>query len=152
MKIILIVIGDNKPGYVSAGCELFEKRIQHYISFNTVIVSFRGKENHTIAKEQGEKILKLIAPSDILIALDSGGKEYTSGEMAEFLQHKLNMTGKRLVFIIGGAYGLSPAILKRAGFRLSLSKLTFNHLLTRLLFLEQLYRSLTIMKGEKYHH
>jgi len=96
--------------------------------------------------------MKKLTPTDLLILLDAEGKEYSSTEFANQMQKFLNMPGKRLVFLIGGAYGFAPEIYQRANQKMSLSRLTFNHQMARLFFLEQIYRAMTILKGEKYHH
>ena len=103
---------------------------------------------------QGEakEIQKKITPSDLVILLDEKGKEYSSVEFAKQIQKYLNMPSKKMVFIIGGPYGFAPEIKERANQTLSLSKMTFNHQMARLFFLEQLYRAMTILKGEPYHH
>jgi len=155
MKILLITIGDNEDKYLATGFELYAKRLQHYASFDTVIIS--SQKNKSNSKEaamklEAKEILKKITPSDLIILLDEKGKEYASVEFAKQIQKYLNMLGKRMVFIIGGPYGFDSAIKERANQTLSLSKMTFNHQMARLFFLEQLYRAMTILKGEPYHH
>ena len=100
---------------------------------------------------EGELILKQLQPSDTLVLLDEHGKEFRSIELAKWLEQK-QQTARRLVFVIGGPYGFSEAIYKRANEQLSLSKLTFSHQMVRLVFTEQIYRACTIIKGEPYHH
>ena len=100
---------------------------------------------------EGELIIQKIQPSDTVVLLDEHGKEFRSIEFADWLQKKQN-TARRLVFFIGGPYGFSESIYKRADEQLSLSKMTFSHQMVRLLFVEQVYRACTIIKGEPYHH
>jgi 23S rRNA (pseudouridine1915-N3)-methyltransferase len=155
MKILLITIGDNEDKYLATGFELYAKRLQHYVSFDTVIIpSQKNKSNSKEAAMQAEakEIQKKITPSDLVILLDEKGKEYSSVEFAKQVQKYLNMPGKRMVFVIGGPYGFAPEIKERANQTISLSAMTFNHQMARLFFLEQLYRAMTILKGEPYHH
>lgn len=155
MKVILIAIGDNEDAYLAKGFELYEKRLNHYLSFETQLIPTlknKGKSREAMQEAEAKEIMKKLTPTDLLILLDAQGKEYTSVELAKQMQKFLNMPGKRLVFLIGGAFGFAPEIYQRANQKLSLSKLTFNHQMARLFFLEQLYRSMTILKGEPYHH
>ncbi len=155
MKILLITIGDNEDKYLATGFELYAKRLQHYASFEMVTISSqKNKSNSKEAAMQAEakEIQKKITPSDLVILLDEKGKEYSSVEFAKQIQKYLNMPGKKMVFIIGGPFGFAPEIKERANQTASLSKMTFNHQMARLFFLEQLYRAMTILKGEPYHH
>ena len=155
MKISLITIGDNEDKYLATGFELYAKRLQHYASFDTVIIpSQKNRSNSKEAAMQAEakEIQKKVASTDLVILLDEKGKDYTSVEFAKQIQKYLNMPGKKMVFIIGGPYGFAPEIKERANQTISLSKMTFNHQMARLFFLEQLYRAMTILKGEPYHH
>jgi len=155
MKISLITIGDNEDKYLATGFELYAKRLQHYVAFDTTIIpSQKNKSNSKEAAMQAEakEIMKKVAPSDLVILLDEKGKDYSSVEFAKQIQKYLNMPGKKMVFIIGGPYGFADEIKQRANQTLSLSKMTFNHQMARLFFLEQLYRAMTILKGEPYHH
>jgi 23S rRNA (pseudouridine1915-N3)-methyltransferase len=105
-----------------------------------------------IKSKEGELILKSISPTDDVILLDEKGKEYTSVEFARIIQDKISYAGKDIVFIIGGAYGFSEAVYQRANSKLSLSRMTFSHQMVRAIFVEQIYRAFTIMRGEPYHH
>jgi 23S rRNA (pseudouridine1915-N3)-methyltransferase len=105
-----------------------------------------------IKSKEGELILKNIRPTDDVILLDEKGKEYTSVEFARIIQDKISYAGKDIVFIIGGAYGFSEAVYQRANSKLSLSRMTFSHQMVRAIFVEQIYRAFTIMRGEPYHH
>lgn len=103
-------------------------------------------------QQEGDLILKKVASGDYLVLLDEHGREPRSVELAQWLQHMQNTVSRRLVFVIGGPYGFSPQVYHRANEQLSLSRLTFSHQMVRLLFVEQIYRALTILKGEPYHH
>jgi 23S rRNA (pseudouridine1915-N3)-methyltransferase len=105
-----------------------------------------------IKSKEGELILKNLRPTDDVILLDERGREHSSMEFAKVLQDKISYTGKDIVFIIGGAYGFSEAVRQRAGGKISLSRMTFSHQMVRAIFIEQLYRAFTIMRGEPYHH
>ncbi len=155
MKILLITIGDSEDKYLATGFELYAKRMQHYASFDTVTIpSQKNKSNSKEAAMQAEskELMKKISPSDLVILLDEKGKDYSSVEFAKQVQKYLNMPGKKMVFIIGGPFGFAPDMMKRANQTISLSKMTFNHQMAKLFFLEQLYRAMTILKGEPYHH
>jgi 23S rRNA (pseudouridine1915-N3)-methyltransferase len=156
MKICLLVIGKTDEAYLQKGIELFLKRIPHYISFEMKIIP-DVKNSKNLSEEQqkekeGELILQLISTSDELLLLDEQGMEFSSTEFARFLEKKMISGIKRLVFVIGGPYGFSGNIYSRAIGKISLSKMTFSHQMVRLIFLEQLYRAMTILKGEPYHH
>jgi 23S rRNA (pseudouridine1915-N3)-methyltransferase len=155
MKIVLITVGDNEDKYLATGFDLYAKRLQHYASFEMAIIP--SQKNKSNSKEaamlaEAKEIMKKINPSDLVILLDEMGKEYSSVEYAIQIQKYLNMPGKKMLFIIGGPYGFAPEIKQRANQTISLSKMTFNHQMAKLFFLEQLYRAMTILKGEPYHH
>jgi 23S rRNA (pseudouridine1915-N3)-methyltransferase len=156
MKICLLVIGKTDEEYLQKGIELFMKRIPHYISFEMKVIpdlknSKNLSEEQQKAKE-GELILLQLIPSDDLLLLDEQGLETSSVDFARFLEKKMISGIKRLVFLIGGPYGFSESVYARANGKVSLSKMTFSHQMVRLIFLEQLYRAMTILKGEPYHH
>ena len=156
MKISLLVIGKTDEAYLQKGLEIFLKRIPHYVSFEMkVIPDIKNAKN--LSEEQqkdkeGELILQQILPSDELFLLDENGIEVSSVDFARFLEKKMLSGIKRLVFVIGGPYGFSGNVYSRAIGKISLSKMTFSHQMVRLIFAEQLYRALTILKGEPYHH
>lgn len=156
MKICLLVIGKTDEAYLQKGMELFLKRIPHYISFELkVIPDIKNSKN--LSEEQqkekeGELILQQTNTSDELFLLDENGTEFSSVEFARFLEKKMIAGNRRLVFVIGGPYGFSASVYAKATGKVSLSKMTFSHQMVRLIFLEQLYRAMTILKGEPYHH
>ncbi len=155
MKTELILVGKTTDKHFEAGIKDYTERISHYMPFSiTVIPELKNTKNLTEEQQkerEGELISKLLQSSDTVVLLDESGQELRSVELAQWMQRKQQMA-KRLVFIVGGPYGFSPAVYKRANERLSLSKLTFSHQMVRLIFTEQLYRACTILKGEPYHH
>lgn len=156
MKITLLTVGKTDKDWVKQGMDIYISRLKHYIPFSVVEIP-ELKNVSALTKEQiktreGELILKNIRPADDLILLDEKGKEFTSVEFAKIIQDKISYTGKDMVYVIGGAYGFSDAVYQRANSKISLSKMTFSHQMVRAIFVEQLYRAFTIMKGEPYHH
>lgn len=155
MDITLIAVGKTATGYVREGIEEYLKRLKHYITFTmeTVPDVRGGKLSEEQQKRlEGERILSLLRTADRVVLLDERGSEYTSEKFAERLQKDMASGLKRLVFIIGGPYGFSPEIYGRANGKLSLSKMTLNHEMVRMFFVEQVYRAMTILRGEPYHH
>lgn len=156
MKIKLLVVGKTDEGFIEEGIEKYLKRLKHYISFEIATlpdVKQGSKLNiEKLKEEEGKLILQKLETSDQVILLDEKGKNFSSEEFAGFLQKKMNGGFSSLVFIVGGAFGFSEDVYKRANEQLSLSKMTFSHQMVRLFFTEQLYRAFTIIKGEKYHH
>jgi 23S rRNA (pseudouridine1915-N3)-methyltransferase len=156
MKISLILNGKTEDKYLIEGCSNYEKRLKHYTTFETIVIPAL-KNTKALSVEQqkekeGELLLKLITNSDVLILLDENGKEYDSVGFSEVIQKQMNSGIKNLIFVVGGPYGFSDAIYKRANGKISLSKMTFSHQMVRLFFVEQLYRAFTILKNEPYHH
>lgn len=155
MKTELILVSKTTDKHLAVGINDYTERISHYIPFEiTVIPDLKNTKNLTEEQQknkEGELILQKLQPSDTVVLLDEHGKEYRSIEFADWLQKKQN-TARRLVFVVGGPYGFSDAVYARANEKLSLSKMTFSHQMVRLLFVEQIYRACTIIKGEPYHH
>ena len=156
MKICLLVIGKTDEAYLQKGIELFMKRIPHYISFEMKVIPDLKNTKNLSEEQQKEKegdlILQQIITSDELFLLDEQGIETSSVDFARFLEKKMVSGIKRLFLVIGGPYGFSESVYSRANGKVSLSKMTFSHQMVRLIFLEQLYRAMTILKGEPYHH
>ena len=155
MKTLLILVGKTTNKHFQAGINDYVARIGHYMPFELVTIP-ELKNTKSLTEEQqktaeGELILKQLQPSDTVVLLDEHGQELRSMAFARWLEQKRN-TARRLVFIIGGPYGFSQAVYARAGEQLSLSKMTFSHQMSRLVFTEQVYRACTIIKGEPYHH
>lgn len=156
MKIALLTVGKTDVKWVREGLELYVSRLSHYVQFSLEEIP-ELKNVSALSKEQikdkeGAKILSLVRSSDEVILLDEHGKEFRSMEFASYINGKLTRGGRDLVFVIGGAYGFSDAVYARADGKISLSKMTFSHQMVRTIFVEQLYRAFTIMKGEPYHH
>lgn len=155
MKTLLIQVGKTVNKHFAAGINDYVERIKHYMPFDTTtIAELRNTKNLTEEQQkaaEGELILKQLQPTDTVVLLDEHGHEFRSIELARWLEQK-QQAARRLVFIIGGPYGFSPAVYQRANEQLSLSQLTFSHQMIRLVFTEQLYRACTIIKGEPYHH
>ena len=156
MKITLITVGKTDKDWVRQGMEIYVSRLKHYIPFAVVEIpelkNVSALTKDQIKTREGELILKNIKPTDDLILLDERGKEYTSVELAKVIQDKISYVGKDMVYVIGGAYGFSDAVYQRANSKISLSRMTFSHQMVRAIFVEQIYRAFTIMKGEPYHH
>ena len=156
MKTVLLVVGKTVEKYFIQAIEEYVQRTKHYISFDLEVIP-ELKNTKSLNEEQqkekeGELILKSLQPGDTVVLLDEHGKEMRSIEFAEYMKRKLNTTNKRLVFIIGGPYGFSPAVYEVSKEMLSLSKMTFSHQMIRLIFIEQLYRAMSILNGSPYHH
>ena len=156
MEIKLITVGKTDVKWVREGLELYASRLKHYIPFSVVEIPELKKVSALtqaqIKEKEGELILKLAGPQDLLVLLDEHGHEFRSLEFADHLQKLLSRGAKNLVFVIGGAYGFSDAVYNRSFERISLSRMTFSHQMVRTIFAEQLYRAFTILKGEPYHH
>ena len=155
MKTELIVVGKTDNPHFIAGIEDYVRRICHYVPFNiTVIPELKNNKNRGTEQQkvqEGQLILKKIEAADTVVLLDEHGKEFRSVELAAWMEKK-QQSVRKLVFVIGGPYGFSPEVYARANEKISLSKLTFSHQMVRLIFVEQLYRACTILKGEPYHH
>lgn len=156
MKFQFWSVGKAHEPYVKEGVEMFTKRICHYytaewhiipVPKNTAMLS-----EMDLKKKEGETILSFLQKDDCLVLLDERGKQMKSEELAKFIEARANESVKKVVFLIGGAFGVSDEIIKRANYKWSLSPLVFPHQLVRLILAEQAYRACTIIKNEKYHH
>jgi 23S rRNA (pseudouridine1915-N3)-methyltransferase len=156
MKIQFWNIGKPHENFVKEGIELFTKRVTNYYPVEWKIINPPKISNSLTTEQVKEKeasvILPLLDKSDYLILLDETGKMLNSIELAQFITQRTNESTKQVIFLIGGAYGVSDEIKKRANFTWSLSKLVFPHHLVRLILAEQIYRACSIIKNEKYHH
>jgi 23S rRNA (pseudouridine1915-N3)-methyltransferase len=156
MQILLLQIDKTQESYMTAGIEVYAKRLKNYtqLTIQTILVpkTVRQRSVNEQKAEEAKLILNAVSPDDFLVILDERGKEFSSVEFSNFIAQKQNASTKRLVFLIGGPFGFSESIYTRANFKLSLSKMTFSHQMIRLFFVEQLYRAYSILKGEKYHH
>ena len=156
MKAILLSVGKTDDDFYAQAIDVFKKRLGFYIPFDMEFVPDLKNTKNLSEKEQknleGEGILNRIQPGDYVVLLDDKGKQYSSTEFARFMEKKSHSVPKRLVFVVGGPYGFSEAVYARANEKLSLSKMTFTHQMVRLVFVEQLYRAMTILNNEPYHH
>lgn len=156
MKLHFWSVGKTHDAYVKLGVDDFSKRINNYFKQDWEIIhplkDAASLSESELKRKEGEVILNKLQKDDFLIALEERGKQISSEELASFLQTRANAGTKRLVFLIGGAYGLDEAVLQRANMKWSLSKLVFPHQLVRLILAEQVYRACSILRNEKYHH
>ena len=156
MKITLLTVGKTDKDWVKQGIDIYASRMKHYFPFSIVEIpelkNASSLSQDQIKTKEGELILKNVKPADEVILLDEHGREFSSVEFAKALQDKISYTGKDIVFVIGGAYGFAEAVRQRCNSKISLSRMTFSHQMVRAIFVEQLYRAFTIMKGEPYHH
>ena len=156
MKITLVVIGKTDDKFITEGLKKYQNRLKHYISFEYIELP-DVKKNKNLSQEQQKKmegmsLLNIIKPGDYVVLLDEKGKTFSSREFASYTEKRMIAGTKRMLFIIGGPYGFSEEIYKMANDKVSLSKMTFSHQLVRLIFFEQIYRAMTILKNEPYHH
>jgi len=155
MKIEIWAIGKTNEKYLEAGIEIFEKRLKNYLPFSLHIlpdVKTKTIDGQLIKKEEGKLLLSKLTSDDWLVLLDEQGQQFTSVELSRWLERRLAGSGRKMVFLIGGAFGFSPDVYARANDSLALSKLTFSHQMVRLFCLEQLYRAMTILRNEPYHN
>jgi 23S rRNA (pseudouridine1915-N3)-methyltransferase len=156
MKITLLLTGNTRESYIQLGVDDFRKRIERYMKFEikTITGSKKKKvlQEEDIKREEAKKILPLCQQNIYTILLDEQGKEFNSVDFATFLNHCFTHQSRDIVFIIGGAYGVTKEVRQNVDHIISLSRMTFSHQLVRLVFTEQLYRALTIIHGEPYHH
>lgn len=153
MKLSFLSVGKAHESYIKEGVVQFTKRIGHYYSVDwQLITPSKLTDPVQIKKVEAASILKILAVTDVLILLDETGKMLSSPGLAKLIQQKANQSTQRIVFLIGGAYGVDEEIKKRANFTWSLSELVFPHMLVRLILSEQVYRACSILANEKYHH
>lgn len=156
MKIQFWAIGKNHEPYVKMGVEDFSKRISNYfpVEWNIIPVPKNAGmlSEMDLKKREGETVMDWLQKDDYLVALDERGKQFDSVQLSQFMQARANDSVKKMVFLIGGAYGIDETVLKRANHKWSLSLLTFPHQLVRLVLAEQIYRACTLLRNEKYHH
>ncbi len=156
MKLVLVQTGKTTEKYITDGAVDFSARISRFSTFEIITIPDLKNTKNMPPEEQrrreGGKLIQYIDNNDYVVLLDERGKELRTMEFAAMLQKMLMLPKKRLVFVTGGPWGFPETVYDRADARLSLSKMTFSHQLVRLLFLEQLYRAFTILKGDPYHH
>jgi 23S rRNA (pseudouridine1915-N3)-methyltransferase len=153
MKIEFWVLGKTSFKYLDEGIQDYQKRLKRFTDFQTVIIpDIKANDPKTFINKEAKQVLDKLNPEDQLILLDDKGKNYTSIQFAEEIEKRQMLHQKKIIFLVGGAYGFDDSIYKRANALLSLSSMTFSHQIIRLVFLEQLYRAFTIIKGLPYHH
>ncbi len=155
MRICLLTVGKTDAGWVREGLETYSSRLSRYVPFSVneipELKNASSLSKAQVKEKEGELILSRVTAKDTVILLDEKGKEYSSSEFAKEVE-KLISSGKNIVFVIGGAFGFSDAVYARSDGKVSLSRMTFTHQMVRAIFVEQLYRAFTIIKGEPYHH
>ena len=155
MKITLLVVGKTTDQRLQTLIDDYQQRLKHYIPFEIVVIpdlrNAKALTQAQIKEQEGLEILRRITPAMEVILLDEHGREYRSIEYAQWIQKKMS-AGRDITFIVGGPYGFSTAVYERADGKISLSKMTFSHQMVRLFFTEQIYRAMTILRGEPYHH
>ena len=156
MKVELICIGKTSKSFLEQGEKEYLKRLKRYLKFEKVelpdVKMAKNTSVEVIKQKEADLFNQKIGPSDYVVLLDEQGKTFTSVQFAQYMQQLFNQGGHKIVFLIGGPYGFHRSIDERANVKLSLSAMTFSHQMIRMLFLEQFYRGMTILKGEPYHH
>ena len=156
MKIVLIVVGKTDFSCWHEALKVYKERLTHYIPFEMKVVpDIKDTKNLTETQQkhiEGMAVLKALQPGDSCVLLDEKGKEFTSVQFASWLEKKMHTVSKRLVFVTGGPYGFSEEVYKAIPEKIALSKMTFSHQMIRPVFAEQLYRAMTILRSESYHH
>lgn len=156
MKAVFLMLGRTVEPHFIAAIEDYTARIKHSLPFELEVIP-ELKNTKNLSEEQqkereGDLILKYLQPGDYVVLLDEHGKEFRSVEFALWMERKMQQISKRLVFVVGGPYGFASKIYETASEKISLSKMTFSHQMVRLIFVEQLYRAMTIIQGGPYHH
>lgn len=156
MKAVLLTVGKTDINSIAIEIDKYTKRIGHYLPFSMeVIPDIKNKKNLSQAEQkqkEGDLILSKLHSTDYVVLLDEGGRVFNSNQFAQHIENKKNTIARKLVFIIGGPYGFSEAVKGRANEKISLSKMTFTHQMVRMIFVEQLYRAMTILSNQPYHH
>ncbi len=152
MKVSLLLIGKTEENFLQTGIKVYQNRLSRYMDFSIMelpeLKNTKNLSEKEIKRKEAEMIFKKVSDKDFVLLLDEKGKDYTSVEFAAFI----DKANRPITFIVGGAYGFDETVYKRANGLVSLSKMTFTHQMIRLLFIEQLYRAMTILNGEPYHH
>lgn len=156
MIIQILTVGKTDRPELRELVAMYEQRLQHYVRFELAEIpdlkQTRNMKPEQVREKEGHAIIKQLKPTDVLVLLDEKGKSFTSVEFSEYLQQHMNSGVKRLIFCIGGAYGFSEEVYRRARQKVSLSKMTFSHQMVRLFAIEQVYRAFTILRNEPYHN
>lgn len=156
MKIQVICIGKSGKEFLVDGEREYIQRLGHYVPVEKIEIpdlkKAKSLSEEQVKDAEGKLLLSKTESNDTVILLDENGKSFKSREFAKYLEAKFNMGGKKIIFLIGGAYGFSSEVYERANGKISISKMTFSHQMIRMIFFEQLYRAMTILRGEPYHH
>lgn len=156
MKTVLLVVGKTTDKHFIASIEEYVERVNHYMPFQIEVVpELKGTKNLSEAQQkerEAELIKKALQPGDYIVLLDEHGRERRSMEFAQWMEKKMASAPRRLVFMVGGPYGFAPEIHRMGNEEISLSQMTLSHQMIRLLFVEQIYRAMTILNNEPYHH
>ena len=155
MKAEVWAIGKTSEAYLETGIEIFVKRLKNHLPLSWIVLpnpKLKSTDGNRIKQEEGKLILSKIDTGDYLVLLDERGREFSSTELAAWLEQRLSGSERRLIFLIGGAFGFPQEVYARANAQISMSRLTFSHQMVRLFFLEQLYRAMTILRNEPYHN
>ncbi|MBR6167903.1 MAG: 23S rRNA (pseudouridine(1915)-N(3))-methyltransferase RlmH [Paludibacteraceae bacterium] len=155
MRLTLLVVGKTTDPRLVSLIEDYRQRLVHYVPFELVVLpdlkNAKALSEQQVKAAEGDAILRALTPSMDVVLLDEHGKEMRSVEYADWLQKKMS-SGRDLTLVIGGPYGFSPAVYERANAKLALSQMTFSHQMIRVMAIEQIYRAMTILRGEPYHH
>lgn len=156
MKLILLVVGKTNEAWVKEAITEYENRLKHYLPFQIEVIpdlkSTKSLTESQIKIKEAEAILTWKKPGDVMVLLDENGKMLRSESFAAFLQKKMSAGVRNLIFVVGGPYGFDSSVYAATTERISLSKMTFSHQMVRVFFVEQVYRAMTILNGEPYHH
>lgn len=156
MKVVLLVIGKTDAGYFKEAIGEYARRVNRYISFDVCVIpdvkNAKSLSRSSQKEKEYELIVKQLLPGDSVVLLDERGKSFSSVEFAQYFEQKMNISTRRLVFVVGGPYGFSSKAYNLTREAIRLSSMTFSHQMVRLIFVEQLYRAMTILRGEPYHH
>jgi 23S rRNA (pseudouridine1915-N3)-methyltransferase len=156
VKIKLVCVGKTGKAFLEEGESHYIARLKHYVNFERLeipdIKNAKSLNEEQVKQREGELILSKITTNERVFLLDEKGKSFSSEKFADFLQKEFNKGGQSIIFVVGGPYGFSDEVRMRADGKISLSEMTFSHQMVRMFFVEQLYRAMTILKGEPYHH
>lgn len=156
MNIKLIVVGKTDEKYLQQGIDVYVSRLKHYVNFEMVVIPAlkdqKGASPDEVKEREAALLLRQLEKCDRVVLLDEHGEQYTSVDFAQYIQKQMNAGVRNLAFVVGGAFGFAPSVYAAASGKVSLSKMTFNHQMVRLFFVEQLYRAFTILRHEPYHN
>lgn len=156
MNVKLIVVGKTDEKYLQQGIDVYVSRLKHYVNFEMVVIPALKDQKGALPDEVKEReaalLLRQLEKCDRVVLLDEHGEQHTSVDFAQYIQKQMNAGVRNLAFVVGGAFGFAPSVYAAASGKVSLSKMTFNHQMVRLFFVEQLYRAFTILRHEPYHN